>query len=54
VRKGIVFQRRGKTIVPLFKLVRSVTVPARPALRKIAPELVSRISEEAARVYGGA
>lgn len=54
VRKGIIFQRRGRTIVPLYRLARSVRVPARPALRRIAPELVSRVAEEAARVYAGA
>jgi hypothetical protein len=33
IRKGIIFQRVGSRVIPLFVLKRSVTIPARPVLR---------------------
>ena len=47
VNKGIIFQRMGKRIVPLFVLRRSVTIPARPVLgptwRHWRPILLARL-----------
>lgn len=55
VHEGIIYQRRGKKkIVPLFVLRKSVTVPARPALRKIVEPLKQRILRELEAAYGGA
>jgi hypothetical protein len=47
-------QRRGDEVVALFKLVKSVTVPARPALeparQRFEPELIERIAETSERI----
>jgi hypothetical protein len=50
VRGRVVYERRGKnTIVPLFVLVRQVSIPARPTLgpvwQRLQPQLVRRLEE---------
>jgi hypothetical protein len=48
------FQRRGKRIVPMYALVRQVTIRARPAIRKVQPNVVKGIEEAFRDAYGRA
>lgn len=54
VRDGIIYQRRGREIVPLFLLVRRVVVPARPALRRISDDVVAECRSAIGAAYGRA
>jgi hypothetical protein len=53
----ILFQRQGKTIVPLFLLVKEVYVPARPALRptmdRYVPLIIDDLTKGATQLLRG-
>lgn len=56
-KHGVLFGKTGKEIIPLFALVQSVTIPARPymkpALLKVKPQVEAELREMLVEIFKG-